>query len=300
MPKKTKKAFLFIITLFVISVQAIADSGNAGEYGSYLRTGVGARPLAMGGAYVAISDDIYASYWNPSGLMQLKSKQIGSMYAKMSFDRTNTFVSYAQPLNDKWSAAVSWLNFGVNNIEERDNGGFLLGETADSESSIFISAARKINTLISVGANLKYLTHFLAGKNAKGYGADISALALLQNNICIGFIVQDIGSQVTWNTESGHKDTIPQNIRLGVSKKIMNNKLLTAFDIEKNQSQSMKYHMGGEYLLNDKLCLRAGYNDGELAAGVGLSISKFRFDFGLNTDKTEESNAYRISILYSF
>ena len=172
---KRAKIILLVIVFSMVPGQIIADSGDAGEYGSYLRYGVGARPLAMGGAYVAISDDVYASYWNPSGLIQLKNKEIGSMYAKMSFDRSYTFVSYAQPLTDKWSAALSWLNFGVSNIEERDNSGYLLGETADSESSIFISAARKICAQISVGANLKYLTHTLAGSSAKGFGADFGA-----------------------------------------------------------------------------------------------------------------------------
>jgi hypothetical protein len=34
--------------------------------GSFLRIGVGARAAAMGGAYVAVCDDITACAWNPA------------------------------------------------------------------------------------------------------------------------------------------------------------------------------------------------------------------------------------------
>jgi hypothetical protein len=34
--------------------------------------GVGARALGMGGAYTAIADDVYASYWNPAGVAGLR------------------------------------------------------------------------------------------------------------------------------------------------------------------------------------------------------------------------------------
>jgi hypothetical protein len=34
--------------------------------------GIGGRPLALGGAYTAISDDIYAPYWNPAGVANLR------------------------------------------------------------------------------------------------------------------------------------------------------------------------------------------------------------------------------------
>ena len=41
-----------------------------------MQTGVGGRALGMGGAYVAIGDDVTSIYWNPAGLGFLDKGQI--------------------------------------------------------------------------------------------------------------------------------------------------------------------------------------------------------------------------------
>jgi len=40
--------------------------------------GIGAKATALGGAYPAYADDVYAVYYNPSGLTQIKNKQISN------------------------------------------------------------------------------------------------------------------------------------------------------------------------------------------------------------------------------
>jgi hypothetical protein len=52
----------------------------------FLKIGVGRRASAMGDAFVAISDDASALYWNPAGLVQFEitgdffSQYMGSRY----------------------------------------------------------------------------------------------------------------------------------------------------------------------------------------------------------------------------
>ena len=45
--------------------------------------GVGARPLGMGGAYVAAADDVNAILWNAAGLAQLKRQEITAMFSAL-------------------------------------------------------------------------------------------------------------------------------------------------------------------------------------------------------------------------
>jgi hypothetical protein len=40
----------------------------------------GARPLAMGGAFVAVADDVHATYWNPAGLTKLLTTEVGATF----------------------------------------------------------------------------------------------------------------------------------------------------------------------------------------------------------------------------
>ena len=43
--------------------------------GEFLKLGVGARALGMGGAFAGLADDASAAYWNPAGLAYLKTNQ---------------------------------------------------------------------------------------------------------------------------------------------------------------------------------------------------------------------------------
>src|SRR4051794_22299869 len=49
----------------------------AQESASFLKIGVGARALGMGGAFTAIADDVTAMSWNPGGLGGLKQRELG-------------------------------------------------------------------------------------------------------------------------------------------------------------------------------------------------------------------------------
>ena len=43
---------------------------------NFLKIGVGARPVAMGEAFTALSDDISTVYWNQGGLGALRGNQV--------------------------------------------------------------------------------------------------------------------------------------------------------------------------------------------------------------------------------
>ena len=50
---------------------------NAGSRGSYSRAGwAGARYTAAGMTGEVLSDDVFAIYWNPAGLSELKKKRL--------------------------------------------------------------------------------------------------------------------------------------------------------------------------------------------------------------------------------
>ena len=54
-----------IMALLLASAPICLAGGNAAPY---LRDGVGARSLGLGGAFTAIADDATSTIWNPAGL----------------------------------------------------------------------------------------------------------------------------------------------------------------------------------------------------------------------------------------
>ena len=99
---------LIIYTLLFFGKTVYSNDASAGKAGAFLRVGVGARPLGMGGAFTAISNDVYGSYWNPAGLGQLNSVQLMGMYSLLTLDRTLNYAATAFPVKGMGTIGLSW------------------------------------------------------------------------------------------------------------------------------------------------------------------------------------------------
>ena len=251
---------LFLMTNVLVSnVLAVKDAGQAARY---LRIGVGARALGMGGAFVAVADDASACYWNPAGLVQLKNKEVQAMYSLLSIDRKYNFLNYAQPLKDDRCFGVSVVDFGVGDIREtKSPEDKNIGMFDDQENALIVSYAGNMENGLLLGGNLKYITQSMnpseGKKSADGIGVDMGMLWKAKPNLTVGLLLQDVGGSLKWNT--GHKDRLPVVIKAGTAYRLMDNNLLLAFDVEKvAHNKKSRLHLGGEYNLNENIAFRLG------------------------------------------
>jgi len=266
---KMKKIFLLL--LLGISVFA---KDYAGDAGVYLRMGLGARPFGMGGAFTALANDETAAYWNPAGLIQLEKQGIGSMYSILSLDRKYNFLNYASPIDSESAFSLSWINFGVSGIEERDKDRNYLGKFTNSENTLLLSYARLIRNM-SIGGNIKLIHQKMdpsSGKNSgKGWGIDLGLLKPINNKLYLGLIIQDIGSYIEWDT--GWEDKLPLDIRAGLGLRLLNDRLNICLDTEKiEERNNLKAHIGIEYWIRDTIGIRAGLNSKDPTAGLSLRL----------------------------
>jgi len=80
---KTRTAFFLVLLCF-------GSSYGAKYAGEFMYVGAGARALGMGGAFVAVSDDVTAGYWNPAGL----AGTVGQNAAFMHSERFGGLITY--------------------------------------------------------------------------------------------------------------------------------------------------------------------------------------------------------------
>ena len=67
---------IILILLFLLHGESSAQVDRAvSKVGTtvaqFLKIGAGARPIALGGAYTALADDINSIYWNPAGIARI-------------------------------------------------------------------------------------------------------------------------------------------------------------------------------------------------------------------------------------
>lgn len=196
---------LYYILILLISVSPT----RAGEYANdFLRIGVGARPLAMGGAYVAMSNDASAFYWNPAGMTNTDRVSIHFDHVPMfggiaQYNAANvTFGFYNQI-----AVGLSWIRLGVDEIPryaplggtrfdrltraEFRSTGEPLDYFGDMEDAFLASFSRtfyfdlyvgtgfsdnKLPMELSVGLTGKYIQHKLDDKTGSGQGIDAGVL----------------------------------------------------------------------------------------------------------------------------
>jgi len=184
--------------------------------GDFLTEGVGARAMGLGGAYVGISNDVTASYWNPAGLGLIEGIQASLMHASRFSDLGSyNYIGAAHRIHRLFAVGISWIRFGVDDIpiypeldpdtdyqSRQDIPKFRPsfepeGHLSDSENAYVVSLAARytisqtwwdnMGTTGSppdflFGINLKSINQSLLTNSANGIGFDAGFLARMTDS----------------------------------------------------------------------------------------------------------------------
>lgn len=285
MRNNSRKFLLVTLTVFFCvlgySQVSLADDNHALPM---MRMGVGARALAMGGAYTAVASDATAGYWNPAALAQLEGLSVSTMVAaNMSFDRKYNYLSVGNKF--KFGAlGFSWLNAGTSDIpygaDETETGTF------DANSHVFLFSYGTQMERFFFGLNFKILYDKTDDVSNSGVGFDAAAKFAITEFAYLGLFAGDLGSKYGRNE-------VPAVFRVGVSFSPQEGFLqgfTLPLEIEKLQDRSnIKLRMGGEYSYqfadNYFGAFRAGVNDGAFSIGAGLIImGQYTIDYSYVTE----------------
>jgi len=187
--------------LFVLSLFAQAPKYS----NEFLAIGVGAKALGMSNSNVSIVDDVTSGYWNPAGLMLVKSNiQAGVMHSEYFAGIAKyDYAAIAVKIDETSTAGFSFIRFGIDDIPNTT-------DLIDAEGNIdynrittfsaadygfLFSYARKLKIEgLRVGANAKII-HRKIGDFAHAWGFGIDAGAQYDlNKWRFGVMARDITS----------------------------------------------------------------------------------------------------------
>lgn len=248
-----------IMLIFVIGIFTLKSSFAQFEY-----TDIGARATGLNGAFTSVSDNSLAVFYNPSGLGQMKFREVSAFYGPSLFGMEELSIAaltYAEP-----------LNFGTIGLGLKTFGFELYRET-----NLILSFGNNYGNKIFYGFNFNFYNLNIQNYNsASSLGVDIGGLAYLTDFLKWGFYAGNIsGSKIGVSEQR-----IAQIYRTGLTVQPVND-LNLVMDIEKDVKYPLSFRAGMEYFINDFIDLRAGIGTEPVSFACGASINYniFQIDY---------------------
>jgi len=268
-----------LVTAFLLA-HGLAVAGGAGSTGSNgLKLPAGARPTAMGGAFVGLADDLNSLTWNPAGLANVDAMEFTMMHSSYLADSYYDVLAAALPL--PWlgtgAASLNMLNYGSLPHTLEQAGGLFGGLTGNgSAEDVFFTvgwgaALPPVLGLdrIKAGANAKLTFQQLSGGSMAGVG--ISGGALWDSpveGLRVGTMIDNIGAV-------GGAGAMPLSWVAGASyARDFNNDFrgLAALDTRVAIDVGLTVNLGIELAAFDMLTIRTGWRGGGALGGPTLGL----------------------------
>ncbi|MDZ7623897.1 MAG: PorV/PorQ family protein [Ignavibacteriaceae bacterium] len=173
---------LYILLLFLISSTAraqlfpvLGDQRAGISTAQFLKIGVGGRAAALGEAFIAISDDASALYWNPAGLSQFNKNQVIISHNIWVADINHDFIGVVYHLDSENSFGASLIAVTMDDMPvTTEFAPFGNGEYFGfSDIAISLSYSRKMTEQFSFGGTVKYIEETLDKLKMRGVMIDL-------------------------------------------------------------------------------------------------------------------------------
>jgi hypothetical protein len=210
--------------------------------GAYTDVGYGVRPMGMGGAFTAVSDDPNAAYYNPAGLMKVPHPGISLMYTRQMTVVPYYYTTFQSKVaeNQAIGAAIMYNGDALYNEFE------FIGSYAYNLGSLFSEPFEKL--YLGIGAQYR---HVGFGKNedggigqmsgvAYGYGANLGMLWEITPDYSFGVVWRDFLDKLQWETRAldfkyfnNYNEDIPAGLTFGLAANSMKNTTI-GLDVKKS------------------------------------------------------------------
>ena len=214
MMNKTLVLFVFLFSFFSIQAQL----GGSTSY-QFLDLANSSRIQGLGGSNISIYDkDVNLTLSNPALLDSSQSGSISLNYMNYVGDINYGYSSYTHHINDigTFNIAMMYANYGK--FTRADETGVKQGEFVANDLSVIVGYGRRIDSLFSIGGNLKFFNSIYDVYSSNGIALDLAANFYKPSKLFSASIVlKNMGVVFSKYNE---KEKLPFEVQIGMSKKI--------------------------------------------------------------------------------
>jgi len=286
------KSFLLLLFFFAIKIISQAQIGGQHIY-SFLNLPNSARVMSLGGRSIATrDDDVTMGYQNPGLINKSMENNLALTWVDYFSDIHYGFAAYSFGVKSLGTASTSIQYISYGTFDRADETGFIDGTFTAGEYSINTAFARPIDSLFSIGVNLKTIISSLESYRSFGMAFDIGASYLSKDKLFEGGVVfRNLGYQFK-SFVSGNRESLPFEIQLGISRRLKHVPLRFSFVAHNLQRPDLTWDdprnperqvdpltgdtivnkistadkimrhaiIGGEFNITNGLAIRVGYN----------------------------------------
>ncbi|RMF59608.1 MAG: hypothetical protein D6748_06025 [Calditrichaeota bacterium] len=309
------KCTALLILLIILSIPLWGQNQNFKENvskrgttaASFLEIGVGARALAMGGAFTALANDPTAIYWNVAGIAKLNRTGLIFNHTEWIADINFDYIAGIVPMGRYGTVGVSITSLSMNEMDvttvfEPEG----TGQTFKANDfAVSVAYALRLTEKFAIGFNPKFIYQSIWQMSAIGFGIDIGVhYETPFKNVLLGFSMTNFGTKMQMSGDNarvlydfdphstGNNDrvtalletsrwSLPLNFKIGLLYKLIDGERQTAFitlDAQHPNNDYESVNVGVEYVLNKMFAFRGGYKSMFLAD----SEESFTLGAGLN------------------
>lgn len=283
------------ITLFLLA-SAVALSCATAVRADFRHTRMGARPRALGSAFVSLSDDPNATLWNPAGLTRDDRLAMTATRAWMysAPDLSHDYLTLDLPAWHGLSFGTCFVRLGIDDLYYEDVYHFAVAAKAPFLDGLSLGATAKIFRLTAPGYEQYNDPAYNGGDT--GFAADLGFQYDSGEAWTLGGVVYNLNEPYLQLLDTTtNPDPVYSQFALGGSYLFRETLLLTC-DLRSREGGwgNSALHGGAEIWFFDALALRAGLNAGLVTMGIGLQDVHWQADIALETHK-ELGDVYLLS-----
>ncbi len=276
---------------------AWAGVQSGGAPGDWLSRYAGARTVGLGGAFTAAADEPLGALWNPAGLSQMSQNQLTFETARLFEGTSINGLSFAMPAGRLPSFGVTLLSLSSGDIERTSEMNEPLGSFGESDFAFLFTGSKNLNPRLAVGANLKIARQSIEEFDATGFGGDVGLLYDVTPAVRLGISALNLGGPSLTLREV--KEDFPTELRGGIAVRGLSDRALVTAELNQRSGPGTSLRGGTEFWIHPVMALRAGYHDGDVTGGFGITPSPgFQIDYGLQDH--ELGMMHRIGVSYRF